>query len=336
MNMTATEKLALFESTFTGLTHIYGTYDPATGRSWQVKQPVTRRVLLDHLKGIRPYGVYLLRGHLTSAVVADFDDHDANPPLEFLHRLRHLTIPACIEASKSKGFHVWCFLAPGVEARKARALFRHILGEMERPNTEIFPKQDTINLQAGENGNFINAPLFGSAVTNGKTVFLNPDNGLQPYPNQWEILGNIDRVTASHLDDVLEANEIEIVVPCISEGDSLGRVQVTGGMPPCARRMLEDGVGEFQRVACFRLAVQLRRVGMPYDLAVVVLLEWATKNTPMPGKQIITETEVKAQTAQAYLKEYRGHGCEEPGIVPYCDPTCPIYARRMDHGSPTS
>ena len=94
--------------------------------------------------------------------------------------------------------------------------------------------------------------------------------------------------------------------------------------------MLEEGVGQFQRVACFRLAVQLRRIGMPYDLAVSTLLAWSMKNRPRDGKRIITETEVKAQTAHAYLKEYRGYGCEEPAIAPFCDPACPIFPRRED------
>ena len=59
--MTTSDKLALFTTCFSGLSETYGTYDPATGRSWQVKQPVTRHTMLRHLQGIQPYGVYLLR-----------------------------------------------------------------------------------------------------------------------------------------------------------------------------------------------------------------------------------------------------------------------------------
>jgi hypothetical protein len=37
---------------------------------------------------------------------------------------------------------------------------------------------------------------------------------------------------------------------------------------PCALRMLTEGVKENQRTACFRLAAQLRKVGLPYEYTV--------------------------------------------------------------------
>ena len=63
-NKRTRDKIALFMSFFTGLSNVYGTYDPATGRSMQVKKKVTNDTILSHLKGNRPYGVYLL--HLPS------------------------------------------------------------------------------------------------------------------------------------------------------------------------------------------------------------------------------------------------------------------------------
>ena len=57
---TTRAKLDIFRACFTGLTHVYGTYDPKTGQVRQVKEPVTDRVLLRHLQGRQPYGVYLL------------------------------------------------------------------------------------------------------------------------------------------------------------------------------------------------------------------------------------------------------------------------------------
>ena len=58
---TTREKIDLFMRCFRGRTDVYGTWDPATGKAWQVKEPVTRKVILAHLKGKRPFGVYLLR-----------------------------------------------------------------------------------------------------------------------------------------------------------------------------------------------------------------------------------------------------------------------------------
>ncbi|MBM3333207.1 hypothetical protein FJY63_00955 [Candidatus Sumerlaeota bacterium] len=38
---TTDDKVTLFRQCFTGLTHVYGTYDPATGCARQVKASVT-------------------------------------------------------------------------------------------------------------------------------------------------------------------------------------------------------------------------------------------------------------------------------------------------------
>lgn len=51
---TTREKLDFYRSLFTGLPQVYGTYDLQAGRAFQVKNPVTDHVLLQHLKGIVP------------------------------------------------------------------------------------------------------------------------------------------------------------------------------------------------------------------------------------------------------------------------------------------
>ena len=81
-----TEKLAIFRDCFSGLKHVFGTYDPSTGSGRQVKSPVTDQVLLRHLQGSQPYGVYLLVDARTGAVVVDFDDQDTYGPLQFVRR----------------------------------------------------------------------------------------------------------------------------------------------------------------------------------------------------------------------------------------------------------
>ena len=76
------ENVALFRSLFSGLPHVYGTYNPTTGRARQVKEPVTDNVIYAHLSGNSPYGVYLLIGDQTPAIAVDFDEPDSLPPIE--------------------------------------------------------------------------------------------------------------------------------------------------------------------------------------------------------------------------------------------------------------
>jgi len=322
---TTADKVALFRSYFSGLTSVYGTYDLASGCARQVKALVTDKVLLDHLKGRQPYGVYLLIKDRTRAIAVDFDTNDPLAPMEFVARAKHYGTPAYIERSKSKGYHVWIFFEErGVPALKARLVAYHILDDLGKPDTEIFPKQDALHTNAPY-GNFINAPLFGSLVPVGKTVFVEP-NTLNPYPDQWALLESIQRVDEHVLNEIIELNNLSIpqTEPRPSPGDSANDGLSQFSLPPCAQKMLRNGVSQYQRVSCFRLAVHLKRVGLPYDVAVAALKTWALKNRPIHGKAGIRESEILSQTSYAYDNSYMGYGCDSPAIAPFCEPSCPV------------
>jgi hypothetical protein len=325
------DKIKIFRRYFTGRTDVYGTYDPATGGCWQMKEPVTKATILAHLKGERPYGVYLLVGDRTNAMVADFDDLDPLPPIEFMNAARHYGLPAYLESSKSKGFHIWIFFSgKGAKALKARLVLKHILEEIEHPQTEIFPKQNRLGTGASF-GNFINAPLFGNLVPKGKSVFIDPPT-LDPYPDQWAFLESVERVEEQVLDEIIELNDL-----IISQLQSLPSKnhQPSGdisrlSLPICAQKMLQNGVSQYQRVSCFRLAVHLKRLGLPFDLTVSTLKAWALKNRPNNGKGIITEREINEQTKYAFNQHYRGYGCDSEAVAPFCQPDCPILTRNNE------
>jgi hypothetical protein len=331
---TTSEKLAIYRGLFTGQPDVYGTYDPDTGKVRQVKAPVTDEVLLAHLKGQQPYGVYLLMEDMIRALAVDFDSDQLCYPLAFRAEARRCNLFSYIERSKSKGYHVWMFFEEqGVLARKARLVAGKILTAIGQPNTEIFPKQDALDEHTSY-GNFINAPLFGALVPKGRTVFVHPGRPRQPYPDQWELLSGAQRIGEGKLDEVIgnyglpEADQPgEACESDISSSDTAA-VTRSFGLPPCAQRMLAEGVPDQQRVRCFRLAVDLKRAGVPFELAVALLHAWARKNRPQNGKRIITEQEIQTQAKSAYDKPYRSCGCEDPAVAPYCDERCPLRAAR--------
>ena len=325
------EKIGIFKSLFTGLTNVYGTYDVDTGRVRQVKEPVTDEVIRAHLTGKQSYGVYLLTGEKTGALAVDFDEDELCLPISFVAGARRYDMSAYIERSKSKGYHVWIFFEEGgVLARKARLVAHKILTDMGRPTTEVFPKQDVLSDEISY-GNFIHAPLFGGHVPKGRTVFVDPAEPTQMYPDQWELLARIQRVPEVRLNGIIKSCQLEQPNRPEEESRSTSRNESNDntspfGLPPCARRMLAEGVTSFQRVSCFRLAVHLKRYGMPYDLTLVTLKAWARKNQPDDGKRIITDAEITYQAKCAFQNSYRSFGCEEPAIAAYCDKNCPLYA----------
>jgi hypothetical protein len=181
-------------------------------------------------------------------------------------------------------------------------------------------------------GNFINAPLFGRVVPEGKTVFVDP-NTFEPYPNQWALLKSVRRTAESALDEIIELNDLSLTPSYQNPSCNPSRSWEKGGseryrLPPCAQSMLRNGVAQYQRVSCFRLAVHLKRVGLPYDVAVAALKTWALKNKPIDGKGVIRESEILSQTSYAYEHSYVGYGCGDTAIKPFCEASCPVKQRR--------
>lgn len=92
-----------------------------------------------------------------------------------------------------------------------------------------------------------------------------------------------------------------------------------GDLLPYARKMFE-GVREGCRdVAAFRLAIHLKSKGCRMEQAERLLQEWNEKNQPP-----LSSREVTMKVRSAYLHGYRGYGCEDPLIIPFCDEACPI------------
>lgn len=314
------DQVLLFRSIFTGRSDVYGTYDPETRRSWQIKRPVTERVIRDHLEGRFPFGVYLLEGERVAAAVADFDHDETRPPTMFREEARKLDLPAYIERSKSKGYHAWIFFKDRVPANKARQVLMGILERIRLDGTEVFPKQDRLT-DPKQFGNFINAPLFGRLLPQGRCVFLN--ESLVPYPDQWGFLRSIVRVSELQLDQIIATEMTQRVESRRAVSSQLGFRATT--LPPCAQRMLQEGVCLNQRIACFRLACQLRKAGVDFERAVRILNDWALRNRPGDGRGIIKPSEVQSQTRCAYQgRLYRSCGCEDPAVVPFCDPSCHV------------
>jgi hypothetical protein len=325
------EKIKIFRNLFTGRIDVFGTYSPETGRAWQVKEPVTNDTILAHLKGEHPYGVYLLCGDRTRAIAVDFDDLNPIPPMEFVNAAQHYRLPAYIETSKSKGFHVWIFFPEkGVKASKARVVVKNILEEIEYPQIEIFPKQNYLGNGASF-GNFLNAPLFARSVPLGKTVFIDPHT-LDPYPDQWVFLESVERVEEQVLDEIIAVNNLSVPpnqpVPYKRDSACGGGHLNWFSLPICAQKMLQNGVSQYQRVSCFRLAVHLKRIGLPFELTVSALMTWAQKNQPINGKGVITEGEISEQIKCAFNKDYRGFGCDSEAVVAFCHSDCPIHKRK--------
>jgi len=63
-------------------------------------------------------------------------------------------------------------------------------------------------------------------------------------------------------------------------------------------------------------------------MAVASLRVWARKNKPNGDKRIISDQEILAQTSYVYARDYRGSGCDEAAVKPFCSSTCALFQKR--------
>ena len=194
---------------------------------------ITLELFEDHIKGVKDDCSDVLGAYPTdsdnkcSFIIADFDNEDRKTDekaallyrAESFEMLRNAAIafrrtclangvPAYLEISRSgNGIHVWIFFSDKVEARKARQLCSSILTHAmnEYPDIRftsydrLIPSQDT--LPEDGVGNLVALPLQGRAGKKCHSLFV--DEELNHYPDQWEYLSAIKKISAYDVDGIL-------------------------------------------------------------------------------------------------------------------------------------
>jgi len=190
-----------------------------------------------HLQGQKILGIYpLLESNESYFVAADFDDKNWDKDiLKFYNKCQEYNLPVYIERSKSgNGGHAWLFFEDKYPAFKSRNIAINILRDAkiidqfskEDSFDRLFPNQDE---HSGKGfGNLIALPLQGKARENNNTVFLNPNNNLIPFDDQWDFLSKIKKVSISKLDSLYnEFNVVDTNNKITKKSSSLKQLAIT-------------------------------------------------------------------------------------------------------------
>lgn len=226
---------------------------------------------------------------------------------------------AWVEQSRSGNAHVWVFFTMPAPAWAVRAVLRYATTKFERPDVEIFPKQDAV--RTGGVGNFVNLPY----------------HGLSRPMLAW--------VSASgSLGEPLAVQDfVKVALGSRQEPATWVRLaRRTGALPPeerlpmsdwgdrpvlheCAAHIIEGALsGErplrpgHRHQVLFYLSCQLlnyRDMEASEALALVTEVGQTCR---------ADQREVDRLFRNAYEGQYRSTGCDDPLMRPYVLPDCPI------------
>lgn len=185
------------------------------------KVPLDENVILRHLSGVQPVGIYLLDGDKTRLAVFDLDAHKVSIDFAGMIRLANSIVeqltkvglkPFLFRSGGGKGIHIWIVWKEPQPAVLVRSVMKKIAasagfevgtGSAKHGKLEIFPKQDRATMS--NPGNLIalplsrdSAPFLADKLTLVKTQDWIPPN-LQDLCNTVDLPAPpIDKVNSSN------------------------------------------------------------------------------------------------------------------------------------------
>lgn len=233
-------KLALYMRLFAARRDVYASYwenprkgtkgwSPVTrdqfgkGSLWDRRPlPLTDQVIAHHLSHTDLFiGLYPLLPDATCWwLAADFDGPQAMLDAHaYVKAAASLGVPCGLEISQSgRGAHVWTFFTAPVPASDARAMgtacvhrAMGLRGSMPLASYDrLFPNQDTVPVGSSGVGNLIAAPLNGRRRVERRTTLFVDLATWEPWPDQWEYLSRLDRMTPRQVAAVGRRDRISV------------------------------------------------------------------------------------------------------------------------------
>ena len=294
-------ELTLFADLFKGRTDAIG-----LDRGGVEHREVTRQDYEGHLAGHRAIGIFpMLAGDAVWFGAIDLDE----PDFALASQMASL-IPgqSWLESSRSGNAHIWVFFKAPAPAWAVRAVLRNATEAVGRSDVEIFPKQDQLN--PGMVGNYINLPWFGDSrpiLETDREAFLQDATMTRQDPQKW----------------VLRARRHGAQSPDEREAASEWGTQKV--LHRCAAYMLDRReinplrVGNRHQVLFHLSKMLLNWEALDADAKLTMV-----RNFNEAGEAPIPDSEVVRLFENAQRGEFTSTGCDDPLMVPYVDPDCPI------------
>ena len=155
--------------------------------------------------------------------------------IQLQERIQALGLPLVVCYSKSRSAHCFLFLENSTDAESIRSILEEMASKLGVAGCEIFPKQNTLNVEKGDLGNWLNMPYYnntrkGVVLKDGKLVEL-------------ELKDFLEYAYSKRLSDEDWKNLIGHIQKNIDELE-----EVLEGAPPCIQYILKtQGICEGNR-----------------------------------------------------------------------------------------
>lgn len=189
-------------------------------------KPLTDEMIQRHFEGKATLGAYQLYDDMVLWLLLDFDAQKPEAKSSALEMARlawaqldHLAVPAYLEDSGNKGYHLWVFLSAPAKAALLQELGLRLLNKIRQDSefahveVEVFPKQT--KLVNGDFGNLVKLPLGIHQKTGRRCEFIRPD-GAQ-IEDQQAFLLSIETFNPNELQAVIDEFEVVALQRQISE-----------------------------------------------------------------------------------------------------------------------
>lgn len=286
---------------FPGPASVHGVFHPTRmegkkqqGNCTTVREPIVKGLWVSHLSGKIGLGVVPIdeRSECHWAAI-DIDDYDLDWD-ELLRSIENTPLVCC--RSKSGGAHLYIFCIQPISASIMRDYLRNTVGNLGFGSSEIFPKQDKINFDRGDVGNWLNMPYFGSSRV---CVTINGSGIEELTGEKFCNLAYRKRVKKEFFDNIdkidYDASPIEGGPPCL-------QVMSLKGFPPHTRN-----------ISLFNVGVYLKKA-MPDQWKLMI----RAFNTKLFRDKPLSEKEVDDISKSLDKKEY-AYQCYEEPLCSFCN-----------------
>lgn len=146
--------------------HLFGGNMAAYGadEGYAVREPVTDRLMLEHLEGDTGIGIYPMWEQDGEWWVkwgcCDIDTGNWTEAYSLATALRAMGFTPFVERSRSKGWHIWVFSQGPVQASQMRRMLKVAYAAINLPAREANPKAE--KLHTGQLGNYVRLPFKGA------------------------------------------------------------------------------------------------------------------------------------------------------------------------------